>query len=72
MYRYKIMLMNLIEQLTVKQSKQSAVPTAYTCAAENQRPAVRDEFNERELSILSKLDETRTVRAEVSKRFSTD
>ena len=58
MYCSKIIPMNLIEQLTAKQGQQSAVPVAYTCTAENQRPAVRDEFNERELSILNKLGET--------------
>jgi hypothetical protein len=34
------------------------VPVAYTYAAENQRPALRDAFNERELRMLNRLDST--------------
>ena len=54
----KAQTISLIEQLTARQGQQSAVPIAYTYTytAENQRPAVRDTFNERELRMLERLD----------------
>jgi hypothetical protein len=58
MHRCKIIPMNLIEQLTARQGQQSAVPIAYNDTAENQHFTVRDVFNERELRMLKKLDET--------------
>jgi hypothetical protein len=54
----KAQTMSLIEQLTARQGQQSAVPIAYAYTAEDQRPAVRDAFNERELRMLNRLDET--------------
>lgn len=54
----KAQTMSLIEQLTARQGQQSAVPIAYTFAKETDRPAVRDAFNERELRMLNRLDET--------------
>ena len=53
----KAQTISLIEQLTARQGQPSAVPVAYTYTAENQRPAVRDAFNERELRMLNRLDE---------------
>ena len=53
----KAQTMSLIEQLTARQGQQPAVPITYTYTADNQRPAVRDAFNERELRMLSRLDE---------------
>ena len=52
----KAQTISLIEQLTARQGQLSAVPAAYTYTAENQRPAVRDTFNERELRMLERLD----------------
>jgi hypothetical protein len=49
--------MSLIEQLTTRQGLPSSVPIAYTFAAEGNRPAVRDAFNDRELRMLNRLDE---------------
>jgi hypothetical protein len=53
----KAQTMSLIEQLTARQSQQSTIPAAYAYTAENQRPAVRDAFNERELRMLNRLDD---------------
>lgn len=52
----KAQTMSLIEQLTARQGQTSAVPIAYTFATENNRPAVRDAFNEREQRMLNRLD----------------
>ena len=52
----KAQTMSLIEQLTARQGQPSAVPIAYTFAAELNRPAVRDAFNDRELRMLERLD----------------
>lgn len=52
----KAQTMSLIEQLTARQGHQPAVPVAYTYMAENQRPALRDAFNEREQRMLNRLD----------------
>jgi hypothetical protein len=52
----KAQTMSLIEQLTARQGQTSAVPIAYTFAAESHRPAVRDAFNERELRMLNRID----------------
>jgi hypothetical protein len=52
----KAQAMSLIEQLTARQGQQSAVPIAYTFAAEGKRPAVREAFNEREQRMLNQLD----------------
>lgn len=52
----KAQTMSLIEQLTARQGQTSAVP--YTFAAEGNRPAVRDAFNDRELRMLNRLNGT--------------
>ena len=52
----KAQAMSLIEQLTARKGQSSDVPVAYTYTAENQRPAVRDAFSERELRMLNRLD----------------
>jgi hypothetical protein len=54
----KAQTMSLIEQLTAKQGRQSAVPIAYTFAAESNRQAVREALNEREQHMLERLDST--------------
>jgi hypothetical protein len=52
----KTQTLNLIEQLTAKQSGTSAVPIAYTYATADQRSAVRVAFNDREQRMLERLD----------------
>ena len=52
----KTQTLDLIEQLTAKQSGASAIPIAYTYATADQRPAVRDAFNDREQRMLERLE----------------
>jgi hypothetical protein len=62
----KAQTMNLIEQLTARQDQQPAVPIAYAFATEGNRPAVRDAFNEREQSMLNRLDKNNNTAGSAS------
>jgi hypothetical protein len=52
----KTQTLDLIEQLTAKQSGTPAIPIAYTYATADQRTAVRDAFNDREQRMLERLE----------------